>query len=229
MLNGKYVIFEGADGVGKSTLAKNYAEYTGSKYTFEPFGHTDLTTALRRMALTKSVPQLAREYLLLANRDLGYQDLDVWLSEGNVVSDRSFVSGMVYAYMEGFSFEDWMRMSLPLIVKNKTMPIFVLCQNTDYKNKTNPEDRYDGRGEQFHNSVSENFKKAFKFLGISPLCFNISFNQSREENLHRLLEELDCYERQEDSWKYTTAEDTFCGALLKEITRAHSADKPSLN
>jgi thymidylate kinase len=188
-----YIIFEGADGVGKSSLAKSYAEYINAKYTYEPFGYSDEVAGLRKLALTKNVPFLAREYLLLANRDIGYQDLKLWLATSHVVSDRSFVSGMVYAAMEGMSPETWLQLASPLLQQLSTPPVFVLCQNKQYKNKDNPEDRYDGRGSEFHDQVGQKFVEIFDYLKIKPLLFNIDFAATKEENLNRFIEEIDCY------------------------------------
>jgi len=197
-----YFIFEGADGIGKTTLAKNFAKAIGAKYTYEPFGHTDATMALRKQALTHTVPRIAREYLLLANRDLGFQDLTKWLSEGDVVTDRSIISGMVYALMEGFEYDDWSLMARPLL----NSPIYrgahvILCDNTEYKNKENPEDRYDGRGKEFHAEVSGTFQGALDYLRMSRGVwkhhqmvehrYTIDFNLPEKENADRLLKQVE--------------------------------------
>lgn len=189
----RYYIFEGADGIGKTTLARNFAEKIGARFTYEPFGHTDETKSLRERALTHDVPKLAREYFLLANRDLGYQDLERWLGEGDVVTDRSIISGMVYALAEGFPLDVWAGMAKPLVDRLlkeiAPVPVVVLCTNDAYKNKDNPEDRYDGRGTEFHEKIARSFEWATEEFGLKYVRFKIDFNSSPEENLQRLTRE----------------------------------------
>ena len=188
---GKYYVFEGPDGIGKTTLAKNFAERIGAKFTYEPFGHTPETKMLRERALTKDVPKAAREYLLLANRDLGYQDLKKWLYEGDVVSDRSLLSGMIYAFMEGFAFDVWLDMARPILYQASLSELIViLCSNEEYKNKLDPNDRYDGRGNNFHNTVGMKFLEGVNYLSWPHIPFKIDFNRSKEENLEALILQL---------------------------------------
>jgi len=197
----KYIVFEGADGIGKTTLAKNFAKLIEAKFTYEPFGHTKETKMLREWALTKEVPRLAREYLLLAGRSLGYTEVFKWLMDGEcVVSDRSFLSGMVYAHMENFSFDQWFGMAEPLgIGRGWNKPFVILCSNEKYQNKDNPEDRYDGMGEKFHNIVDQAFKRGLNYLNHSLLSrgldlghieFQIDFDKSEQQNLDRLVASL---------------------------------------
>lgn len=193
----KYIVFEGADGIGKSMLAKNFAQHFNAKYIFEPFGHTPQAMALREMALTKEIPSLAREYLLLGNRAIGYQTVEKWLAEGHrVVSDRSFISGMVYAYMEGFSFDRWFDMACELNINTKwNRPLVILCHNSQFKNKDNPDDRYDNKPKDFHMQVTKTFFESLTFLdsklastgGLAYLAFEIDFNRTPEENLQELI------------------------------------------
>jgi len=185
-------IFEGPDLIGKTTLAKNYASALNCYYTFEPFGETKEQLALRQMALTKDVDMLSREYMLLANRCLGYAMISKLIPDGiNIVTDRSYISGMVYANMEGMSFQEWNFLFQPLIDRFprlfETPPIVVLCSNKEMSDKIDIKDRYDGRPIFFHRLVYETFHKALKFLGIKYINFEISFNVSGIENCERLI------------------------------------------
>jgi thymidylate kinase len=189
-----YVVFEGADGIGKTVLAKNFAKKFGYEFIFEPFGFDQTTQFLRSLALTKEIPKLAREYLLLANRSLGYEKVNKILSSGGkVVSDRSYISGAVYAYMEGFDFNVWEQMSHSLISSQifNDSPFVIFCTNKQFNNKNNPDDRYDGKPEEFHRKVESTFRLAFAYFGLKVTEFEIDFDLQPEENLDRLCEVID--------------------------------------
>lgn len=189
----KYTVFEGADGIGKTVLAKNFAKKYGCEYTFEPFAFDETTKFLRSLALTKDVPELAREYLLLTNRALGYEYINKVLdSDKSLVSDRSFLSGAVYAFMEGFSFEKWEMMARPLLTMRSLYhsPTVIFCTNKQFNNKCDADDRYDGKPEAFHRRVEDTFRKALEIFVSRYMEFEISFDHSPEENLLRLEDKI---------------------------------------
>jgi len=194
MLFSSYIIFEGADGIGKTVLAKNMCEKYGYEFTYEPFGFDYHTGFLRNLALMKDTPKLAREYLLLANRGLGYEKVNEILSNGGkVISDRSYISGAVYAHMEGFDFKQWWKMARPLVRDHgiRVKPMYIFCKNKKYKNKDNSEDRYDSQPESFHRDVETVFRMAFNYFGVDPVEFEIDFDLQPLENLDRLCEVID--------------------------------------
>lgn len=190
----KYTVFEGADGIGKTILAKNFAKKFGCEYIFEPFAYDQTTQYLRSLSLTHDVSKLAREYLLLANRSFGYEKINEILdSDKLLVSDRSYLSGAVYAYMEGFRFEKWEKMARPLLTMRSLYhrPTVIFCTNEQFNNKNDESDRYDGKPEEFHRKVEETFRLAFKFFMVPVIEFSISFNHTQEENLQRLMDRID--------------------------------------
>jgi len=89
----KITIFEGADGSGKSTAAKQFAEATGARYVHSS-NWPHVTTGLPRLYLEQMLPAL-----------LGYQDVVMdrcWLSEqpyGEVYRNGSDRVGGVYRRM----------------------------------------------------------------------------------------------------------------------------------
>lgn len=189
----KYFVFEGADGIGKTILSKNFAERIGAHWTCEPFNFDEETKYLRAKALTHSIDPLTREYFLLANRSWGLPKVLKKLQKKPLVSDRSFISGAVFAKMEGHSFQDWEKMAFPIIncVRNFN-PTFILCKNKKFKNKDNPDDRYDSKPESFHVEVEKTFHEAFSYFLTPFIEFWIDFERSPQENLDRLLKELTC-------------------------------------
>ncbi|QCD52568.1 dTMP kinase [Campylobacter sp. RM16192] len=93
-----YVLFEGVDGVGKSTQIRRVAKfYKNSVITHEP-GGTKLGEKLREILLGKnSLSKEAEILLFLADRAEHFDKIISKNEDKIVLSDRGFVSGMAYA------------------------------------------------------------------------------------------------------------------------------------
>ncbi|WP_170020167.1 dTMP kinase [Campylobacter sp. RM16190] len=93
-----YVLFEGVDGVGKSTQIRRVAKiYENSVITHEP-GGTKLGEKLREILLGKnSLSKEAEILLFLADRAEHFDKIISKNEDKIVLSDRGFVSGMAYA------------------------------------------------------------------------------------------------------------------------------------
>ncbi len=94
------IVFEGPDGVGKSTHAQLLANYLGEQaiLTKEP-GGTEQSDALREVLLTQaSLTPTAQTTLMAISRRLTQTDIVIpAMSTGlTVVRDRSFLSSMAY-------------------------------------------------------------------------------------------------------------------------------------
>jgi dTMP kinase len=96
---GKWIVFEGLDGCGKSTQARLLAERLGAVLTREP-GGTELGSSIRDMVLHASAPITVESEALLfaADRAQHYHEVVApHLARGlHVVSDRSVWSSVVY-------------------------------------------------------------------------------------------------------------------------------------
>jgi dTMP kinase len=96
---GKWIVFEGLDGCGKSTQARLLAERLGAVLTREP-GGTELGSSIRDMVLHASAPITVESEALLfaADRAQHYHEVVAPnLARGlHVVSDRSVWSSVVY-------------------------------------------------------------------------------------------------------------------------------------
>jgi len=97
--HGKWIVFEGLDGCGKSTQARLLAEHFGAVLTREP-GGTELGSSIRDMVLHASAPIAVDSEALLfaADRAQHYHEIVAPnLERGlHVVSDRSVWSSVVY-------------------------------------------------------------------------------------------------------------------------------------
>jgi dTMP kinase len=96
---GRFLVFEGIDGCGKTTQARRVAERLGAVLTFEP-GDTDAGAALRAVVLDRDVPMtpLAEVLVMAADRAQHVAEVvEPALASGrDVVCDR--YSGSTLAY-----------------------------------------------------------------------------------------------------------------------------------
>lgn len=104
MKNGKYIIFEGLDGCGKSSqveLTKEFLDVIQKPVlvTKEPGGKTKIGEDIRNLVLEQEMSSLARDFLFLADRAEHVEKIiKPSLDRGKIVlSDRSFISALGYS------------------------------------------------------------------------------------------------------------------------------------
>ena len=200
----RYWAFEGNEGTGKTVLSKTFAEQCNATWTYEPNAEKEELKMLRSLALTenKNLTEYARELCLLANRSIHHHIhvnplLD---NKETVVTDRSFLSGMVYAKIKTYSFEEWMELATKVHIS--TLPdIIIYCTSNKRKINKNKEGRendiYDTASEDTLNKIDILFEEALIFLNqckltkhIPIIKFENDFNKPVEDNLARLIEVL---------------------------------------
>lgn len=198
MENFKYIVLEGADGTGKTTLAKALKDELSGIFMYEPYGQTVVTNKLRELALQKEykeeVNAEAREYLMLANRAISTEYVKNLLNNNEVVvQDRSAISGMVYASVaSGYDFDDWWAIASKAF---KVLPDVVVHVTTS-KQKIDivKGDIYDDEKEDFHNSIKATFPEVCDWFlhkkGVAHMNFENDFDKTPEQNAVRLIEEL---------------------------------------
>lgn len=94
-----YVVFEGIDGVGKSTQIELLKQsYPKAIFTLEP-GATPLGKHLRELLLNKpyALDKKTEFLLFLSDRARHYEEVLRPNKNQLIISDRSFISGMAYA------------------------------------------------------------------------------------------------------------------------------------
>jgi thymidylate kinase len=196
----KYWAFEGSDGTGKTTLSKVFAEQCNSFWTYEPNAELEELKVLRQMALTDNahLTPMARECLQLANRSI-HQKINILPMLDNkvtVVTDRSFLSGMVYAKLNGISFENFI--SMQAINRISIYPdIIIYVLNKDRKIDKNEGDIYDHASEDTHKSIDNIYLEAIKYIGnhkitkhIPILKFENDFKKTPLENVFELVNQI---------------------------------------
>ena len=97
---GRFIVFEGGDGSGKSTQARLLAEHLGAVLTREP-GGTAVGAKIRELVLTPDHPEMADEteaLLMAADRAQHvHERIRPALRSGrHVVSDRHVASSLAY-------------------------------------------------------------------------------------------------------------------------------------
>lgn len=193
-----YVVIEGRDGSGKTTLAKHLAELTLSDFEYEPCGETDITKMLREFCLDKSHYDLvnwrAREYMMLANRAISTKRVhDKLMANKTVICDRSLVSGMVYARVaSGVDFETWWSFAKEAFWVKPEMIIYVTPNR--FKINKVAGDIYDNEKDDFHKAIAHFFPLALEFfsekIGLQFMNFENDFDKTPDENAHECLSEI---------------------------------------
>ena len=197
----RYIVFEGNDGSGKTQLSKSYAKYINAIWTYEPYGGEDLEACriMRRSCLHDDIEPIAREFMLLAGRSISLSKIvKPALANGkNVVSDRSFISGMVYAAKEFMPFKEWYNLAFGLNIIS-VLPEIVIHLVSERNTNNRPDklagDRYDGMSAKEYDEINNLFIKAFDFMcgqntfeSIKIIPFQVDFSLSEEQNLQRLV------------------------------------------
>jgi thymidylate kinase len=194
MIKGKYIVFEGTEGVGKSALSKALAQKLGAFWTHEPYGGPDMPICsyLRNASVSQSkeLTMPARELMLLAGRSMSLKHIVAPKLEAGqtVISDRSFISGMVYAKIEGMEFQRWVDLARLAKIDLIKPDYVILVSASEFRPKAGNEDRYDSRGDTFFLHIEQLFEEVlFKYSLGKIIRFKNDMSISIEENFKNLM------------------------------------------
>jgi dTMP kinase len=104
-IKGKFIVFEGGHGSGKTTQAKMLVKYLQdngmrARYTKEPYGDDLIPLISKYSDDLLDSPVLM--YLLAASRCIHVRDIKCWIANGEfVVCDRYILSSLVYQQIQG--------------------------------------------------------------------------------------------------------------------------------
>lgn len=160
---GIFVVFEGPDGVGKSTQAKLFAEWAAKELqaevvlTREP-GGTELGKTLREIILNKEYKLSQAAEFLLFNADRAQHVSEVIvpaLQRGAiVVCDRYLPSTFAYqCYGRGWSHKDVE--VLHEIATNNLVPDHTFLLTGESRKESDISDRFETEGDRFKNAVAK--------------------------------------------------------------------------
>ena len=202
----KYTVFEGNEGVGKTTLAKAFAREHRIEYTNEPNLHYPVCEILRNFCTRKNltVTKSARELMLMASRSISLEHIvRPAIDRGeSMVSDRSFLSGMVYARFEN----DWLDFEKWLMLARESHAIEILPDRIIYVKSTerkidsqHADDKYDHLAPGMFGYIDKLFEEALEFVQtlrswrgepIQVIRFKNDFSVDEATNLRRLMREI---------------------------------------
>lgn len=163
MNKGRYIIFEGVDGSGKSTQAKILSQRLGAKLTREP-GGTLIGQKIRELILhSNDSLEVETEAILMAadrSEHLAKIILPAVSTGVDVVSDRSYLSSYAYqGYGDGFSLVRLKELNEPLL--RIVMPTHIVFIDTPIDIATSringEKDRFESSGNNFFERVREGY------------------------------------------------------------------------
>ena len=163
-----FVVFEGIDGVGKSTQIELLkADFKDAVFSFEP-GATQLGRLLREILLEKGCKfsKRAEILLFLADRAEHYEQILKANADKLIISDRSFISGIAYAN-NAFEFDTLL--SLNAFALNDFFPqkcVFLRASEALLKERFAKKglDKIEKRGVEYFMSVQKALEKCLAVL-----------------------------------------------------------------
>lgn len=197
----KYIAFEGNEGSGKTTLSKKIAESLNAFWTYEPNGETEELKLLRKLTLSikANITPISRELLLLANRNIQQNQIlkPVFEKGLNIVTDRSFLSGLVYASISNVPFHKWEILAQQSEI-NYIPDVIVFCKSSIRKIDIEEDNKYDVAQEEILLEIDKTYldaltylKQSSKYKNIKVIHFYNDFSKSLEENCLKLLKLLE--------------------------------------
>lgn len=172
MARGRYIVFEGGEGSGKSTQAALAAEALGAYLTREP-GGTVLGENVRALLLDPSLEMgdITEAWLMNSARVELMLEVEVRLEQGQmVISDRSFVSTMAYqGHGRGLNL-DYLRAMCQMAVQNTTPDLVIVLTvseevASERRRGRGVQDRFELEQAEFHRKVNRGFLEEAELNG----------------------------------------------------------------
>ena len=184
-----YILFEGIDGVGKSTqIARLAAAFPQAIVTKEP-GGTKLGENLREILLKENdLDKRAEILLFLADRAEHFGKIIKPNLDKMILSDRGFVSGMAYALAGGnFSFEELLSLNKFALQGNFPQKIvFFKADENTLRSRLNSRAQMDGieaRGFGYLLKVQDAMEEILQKLGVRYVTIDAAWDEEKITNL----------------------------------------------
>ncbi len=194
-MKGRFIVFEGVDGSGKSTLVESVADSLREKgytvdVTQEPT-HGEIGSIIREGRIP-NITQKAESLLFVADRAVHTQQMMEQVEQGHIVlCDRYFASTIAYqsASLDGDSMDrDWLlSLNMPVIAE----PAITILLDIDVEKSL---ERVGKRGElskfekaEYLSSVRAEYLRLAKEFGFTI----INADQSREDVLAQAINKIE--------------------------------------
>ena len=184
-----YILFEGIDGVGKSTqIARLAAAYPQAIVTKEP-GGTKLGENLREILLKENdLDKRAEILLFLADRAEHFGKIIKPNLDKMILSDRGFVSGMAYALAGGnFSFEELLSLNKFALQGNFPQKIvFFKADESTLRSRLGSRAQMDGieaRGFEYLLRVQDAMEEILQKLDVRYVTIDAAMDEEKITNL----------------------------------------------
>ena len=184
-----YILFEGIDGVGKSTqIARLAAAYPQAIVTKEP-GGTKLGENLREILLEENdLDKRAEILLFLADRAEHFGKIIKPNLDKMILSDRGFVSGMAYALAGGnFSFEELLSLNKFALQGNFPQKIvFFKADESTLRSRLDSRAQMDGieaRGFEYLLRVQDAMEEILQKLDVRYVTIDAAWDEEKITNL----------------------------------------------
>ena len=189
-----YIAIEGIDTAGKSTqIAAIAKEYPDAVLTKEP-GATDIGKEIREMVLSARAKSKKAEFLLfLADRAEHIKEvIEPNINKKMIISDRSAVSGVAYALIQG-EIETQDLITLNNFATNNTYPekVFLLRlskEELEYRLSQKELDGIELRGSEYLLKIQDAIIEACKLLNIDLI--EVDATQKRESITQHILNNM---------------------------------------
>ena len=196
--NGAYIVLEGGEGLGKTTVIKRLAEHFHAVTTREP-GGTKVGAEIRHITHYSESLLADTEMLLMAadRAQLIQEFIAPQLKKGEmVISDRSWVSSLVYqGIVRGLGAERVTELNT-LAIGAYTKPdlLFILHAPRDVVNarrhkEGREKDRFEQENEQFHQAVVDGFLD----IALSCDAVTIDASKSPDEVFEQIKEKIQSF------------------------------------
>lgn len=192
-----FIVIEGLDGSGKTTAAKRLTEETRGKFagklkfTYEPNDPSaagDFIRDVLKKKITEFHPRVLA-YAFAANRlDHNYRVINPWLEEKDniIISDRYYLSSLVYQSSPDFSFERVMELNE--LARKPDLIFFVNVSNETCYQRLNKRSQARELFEGKFDETRTKFRKAIAFLQETrgENIIEVDGNGTVEETLEQL-------------------------------------------
>ena len=189
-----YITIEGIDTAGKSTQIEAIAkEFPEAVVTKEP-GGTEVGKGIRDIVLSAKAQSKKAEFLLfLADRAEHMQEIIMPnINDKMIISDRSAVSGVAYALIQGEISETAIvhmnRFATGGVYPEKVFLLRLTKEELEYRLSQKELDGIELRGSEYLLKIQESIVKATELLGLELII--IDATSSREEITQEILRYL---------------------------------------